>query len=130
MLMPFPFGAQENYLFSGAIAALTLAFAIASALAPAQAIHQEFQGAKNAELDRVVRTIGGDRDAFAGSPMSRHADAIVGVQLLDYREKVQVVQGWPFTADMFRTLFLYLLIPFASWITGALTERVIEAWFG
>lgn len=130
MLMPLPLGGQENYLFSGAVAALTLVFAIASAVAPAQAIHSKIREAKNAELDRVLRAIEGDRDAFASSPMSRHADSIVGVHILDYREKVQAVQEWPFTVDMLRTLFLYLLIPFASWIAGALVERVIDAWFG
>lgn len=45
-------------------------------------------------------------------------------------EKVEAVREWPFDAPAVLRFVLYLLIPVAGWIGGALMERLLDAALG
>jgi hypothetical protein len=47
--------------------------------------------------------------------------------LLAYEARIESVREWPFDTSTLRRFALFLLIPLASWIGGALVERVVDA---
>ncbi|NIR43381.1 MAG: hypothetical protein GWN99_05525 [Gemmatimonadetes bacterium] len=49
--------------------------------------------------------------------------------LLAYRRVMSQVAGWPIAAASYARFGLYLLLPVAAWILGALIESLIQALF-
>lgn len=96
------------------------------AMLPVWGVRKRIQEEKRAELDRIGAAIEGAPDGLAGSPMAAHAAELRGLALLEYREKVEAVQEWPFDAAGLRRLGLYVLIPPFGWLGGALVERAID----
>ena len=47
--------------------------------------------------------------------------------LIAYEARITAVREWPFETATLRRFLLFLLIPLASWIGGALVERVVNA---
>ena len=52
------------------------------------------------------------------------------VDLLRYRAEIAATREWPFDAGVLRRFGLYLLIPVASWVLGALVERFVDRVLG
>ncbi len=105
--------------------ALTIAvgFALSAAglLLPTLGVHRRIQQAKAAELEAVWRQVEearglGENDQLPG--------------LLAYETRIAATREWPFDAGALRRLGLYLLIPVASWVGGALMERLVDAALG
>ena len=46
--------------------------------------------------------------------------------LLAYKTQVESTREWPFDSSTFLRFGLYLLIPVASMVGGALVERVVD----
>lgn len=103
---------------------------VALSLLPVWGIHRAIQVEKQAEQDRVLAAIAGDRSGLSGSALAAWADELRGVALLDYLEKVGGVREWPFDASALRRFGLYLLIPPLGWLGGALVERVVDGMLG
>jgi hypothetical protein len=97
------------------------------AMLPIWGAHRRIQAEKHAELDRIGAAMQGAPDGLAGSSMAAHATELRGVALLEYREKVEAVQEWPFGASGLRRMVLYVLIPPLGWLGGALVERTIDS---
>jgi len=101
-----------------------LGFAAMAAFAlaiPSWGAHQALASTKQAELARVRHEIGRARE---GGEESR----LPG--LLAWEQRVERVSEWPVDAHSLRLTGLTALIPFASWVAGALVERVVEAALG
>jgi len=98
-------------------------------LVPSWGLHVAIRETKSAELARVTTAIAGNRAALSDSPLAKEADALSLVELLQYREHVEGLREWPIDSAILRRFGLYLLIPVASWVGGALVERLVSRFF-
>jgi hypothetical protein len=112
------------------ILAPIVAAGFAALLSPSLGVHGAIRRAKAAELERVRSAIAGNRAALAGSAIAAEADRLSVVDLLRYRGEIAAVREWPFDAGVLRRFGLYLLIPLASWVLGALVERLVDRALG
>lgn len=100
----------------------TLALAGVGLLLPLHGLRQAIQRAKRRELawcnDRI-------RAAREGND-ARRSDGTLA-DLVAYRGLVESVREWPLDAPTLRRFGLYLVIPLASWLGGALVERLVDA---
>ena len=81
------------------------------------------QAVKREELERLEPLLRQARDdALTGdaSTQGRLAD------LLAYRTQVEATPEWPFDSSTLVRFGLYLLIPLAAMVGGALVERVVD----
>lgn len=84
--------------------------------------------AKRAELARVREAIELDRSAALDpADPERNAAAARLPGLLAYEARVEGISESLLDARSLRRLGLYLLIPLASWVGGALIERLVDA---
>ena len=93
---------------------------------PSWGVHQQIVAAKRAELARVQAAIAGNKAALVGSPLASEGRDFSVVELLTWRNEVAQIRVWPFDAAALGRFGLYLLIPVASWVGGALVERVVD----
>ena len=104
----------------------TLAIAGAAMLFPMRGIHARIRAVKRAELDRVEAAIRGDSGALAGTRIEGRDPAPSLADLIAYKGLVESAREWPFDGSSLRRFGLYLLIPLASWVGGALVERGVS----
>ena len=83
------------------------------------------QEAKRQELARVHAAIRGEPGALRGSPLAARPAPDLA-ELLAWRAAVEGVQEWPIDASTWLRFVLFLGIPLASWIGGALVQHVFE----
>ena len=105
------------------IFALGIVLALWSLLLPARAVRRLIRAAKREELGQLTPRVRQARDdALTGdvSTQGRLSD------LLAYQERVQSTREWSFDSSTLLRLGLYLLIPIASMVGGALVERVVN----
>jgi hypothetical protein len=103
-----------------------LLLGLAALVVPSWGAHSAIRAAKTQELERLRRAIHGDRSALAESSLAAHADELSFVDLLAYRNEIRSLREWPFDARAVQRFGLYLLIPLASWVAGALVERAVD----
>ncbi len=108
---------------------VTIGIGIASMLLPSRGIHLWIRERKRDELARVRAAIerGG---ASLFSSAGDQADAGQLSSLIAYEARIEAVREWPFDTATLRRFLLFLLMPLASWIGGALVERVVDAALG
>lgn len=99
-------------------------------LAPMWGVHRRIQALKTAELDRVQGAIRGDREALVGSRIASDRHTVSLVDLIAYKQLVASAREWPFDTPAVARFALYLLIPVAGWVGGALVERLLEGALG
>jgi hypothetical protein len=91
--------------------------------APAREIRSLIRDVKREELARLEPLLRQSRDdALAGdaSTQGRLTD------LLAYKTLVESTREWPFDSSTLLRFGLYLFIPVASMVGGALVERVVD----
>ena len=104
---------------------------VLSALAiaiPTLGVHRRLRETKAAELADVRRAIERDRTAALGPDHPDRAaatDRLPG--LLAYEARIEAVPEWLLDSHSLQRLGLYLLIPVASWVGGAMIERLVDA---
>ncbi len=103
--------------------AIILGLAGISLVLPVRSVHRAIRDAKRAELARVEQELRRERDAVMRGD-ARQSGRLA--DLLGYLRYVEDLSAWPFDASMLRRFGLYLLIPLASWVCGALVERAID----
>jgi hypothetical protein len=82
---------------------------------------------KAAELAEVRETIERDRAAALDADHPDRAAAAARLPgLLAYEVRVAAVPEWLLDAHSLRRVGLYLLIPLASWLGGAMIERLVD----
>ncbi len=104
---------------------LCLAWIAAIVILPMRGVQRLISRLKQEELDRVAAAISGDRSALADSRLAAQAETLSLADLLAYRDTITSVREWPVRSPMFLRVFLLLMIPVASWIGGALVERML-----
>jgi hypothetical protein len=95
-------------------------------LFPLWGLHQRLRDERTAELGRVHAALRGQPGAFVDSAIVRPGETLTTVELLSYRSQIESLGTWPFRASALVRLALYLGIPLAGWIAGALVERVLD----
>jgi hypothetical protein len=91
-------------------------------------VHRRLRETKAAELANVRGAIERDRTAALSADhpdRAAAADRLPG--LLAYEARVEAVPEWLLDSHSLRRLGLYLLIPVASWVGGAMIERLVDA---
>ena len=129
--------ALASLLFVGASAGwivalvlvVTLGLGVASLLLPSRGIHLRIRERKREELARVRAAIARSGAALFGGAAG-DADAGRLPALIAYEARIAAVREWPFDTATLRRFLLFRLIPLASWIGGALVERVVDAALG
>lgn len=117
-------------LVEALILAPLLAAGVGALLGPSLGVRSAIRRAKAEELERVRSAIAGDRAALSAAAVASEADALSIVDLLRYRGEIAATPEWPFDAGVLRRFGLYLLIPVASWVLGALVERFVDRVLG
>ena len=88
---------------------------------PSWGAHRALAEAKGAELANVRVQLRQAREA---------GDEARLPGLLAWEQRIKSVSEWPIDAGSLRRTGLYLMIPFASWVAGALVERLVNALLG
>lgn len=90
---------------------------------PANPVRQKIQAAKDAELSRIRQTM------KRGESLELFGETVGGVQLLDYRNRVDDISAWPMDLKSGGRLVAYLLLPVISWIAAAVVSLLVEQAF-
>ena len=118
-LMMIETGFGQMLLINGGATLAGTAFAL---LAPVHGVHKRICRSKERELGwangEISRQQASFRDTAADHPGGRMAD------LVAYRGMIQDVPEWPFTINTFSRIFLYVLLPVATWGIGLIAEQM------
>jgi hypothetical protein len=101
----------------------TLVVAILALLAPVRGVQRRVHEAKQAELDWTAAEITRLRHGLANADPDRRSGDLADI--VAYRNLVAAVSVWPFTGSTYARLFIYALIPLASWGLGLVAEEAI-----
>lgn len=110
-------------LLTIATVAVVGAFAL---LLPVRGARRAIRAAKDAELLAVRSAIRRARTAAIDGNAEASKDAMLLGGLLSLEARLVGVVEWPFDLGTFVRLFLFLVLPLASWIAAALVERFIS----
>jgi hypothetical protein len=105
------------------IGTATLVLAVLALLAPVRGVQKRVSEAKQAELDWTAAEITRLRNGLANSDPDRRSGDLADI--VTYRNLVSGVPEWPFTGSTYARLFIYALIPLASWGLGVVAEEFI-----
>jgi len=118
MMLEEGFG-QLMWMIGGIMLVLTAL----SFLSPVRGVQKRIRQSKETELDWVNDEIANRRgnlqNGGAGARPGEMAD------LIAYRGLIESVPEWPFTSSTYTRLFLYALLPVASWGIGIIAEEVV-----
>ncbi len=95
---------------------------------PLRGLRDAIVRAKRRELDWCNEALRRARRALADQEPSAEGRSLA--DLVAYRNLVESVREWPLDAPALRRFGLYLVIPLASWLGGALVERAVDALIG
>ena len=119
-LMMIETGFGQMMLIIGGATLTGTAFAL---LAPVHGVHKRICQSKERELGWVNGEISEQQASFhdtsAGQPGGRMAD------LVAYRGMIEDVPEWPFTINTYSRIFLYVLLPVATWGIGFVAEHMM-----
>lgn len=90
---------------------------------PANPVRQKIRAAKEAELSRIRQTM------KRGETLEVLGGTISGLQLLEYRDRLDDISTWPMDYKSGRRLVAYLLLPVISWIAAGLVSLGIQQTF-
>ena len=123
-LMMIETGFGQMMIIIGGATLTGTAFAL---LAPVYGVHQRICRSKERELDWVNGEISEQQISFhdfkADHPGGRMAD------LIAYRGMIENVPEWPFTLSTYSRIFIYVLLPGATWGIGLIAEQMMERIF-
>lgn len=102
------------------------AMAIISMLLPVLGIRERIRETKREALDDCRERIRSARDAWKESGGAAAGEGTGMADLVAYRSLIESVPEWPFNAPLLTRLLLYLAIPLASWVAGAMVERGLD----
>lgn len=105
----------------------TLVLAVLALLAPVRGVQKRVREAKQEELAWIANQIAGLRAAFRDSQTGRNSGDLA--DMISYRTLIENVPEWTFTSSTYVRLFVYALIPLASWGAGIVAEAVIGRLF-
>ena len=92
-------------------------------LAPARVVRNLIRDVKREELGRLEPLLSQARDNTLTGDTSTQGQL---TDLLAYKNQVELTPEWPFDSSTLLRFGLYMLIPVASMVGGALVERVVD----
>lgn len=113
----------------GVVGSISLCGGALSLALPLRGVRSRVERAKGEELARVHAAIRGLPGALVGSPLEAR-DPPGLADLLAWRAQVAAVPEWPLDPSTLRRYGLFLAIPLASWVGGALVERALDRALG
>ena len=105
------------------IFAIQLGLGLSILLTPARGVRSLIRAVKRAELARLEPLLRQARDDALTSDVSTQGRL---TDLLAYKTQVESTREWPFDSSTLLRFGLYLFIPVASMVGGALVERVVD----
>lgn len=108
---------------------VTTAFGVAGLIVPSRGLHTRIQERKREELAQIRDAIANERAALFSEAERSHIPPKMHA-MLAYEARIESVREWPFDTSTLSRFALFLLIPLASWIGGALVERAVDAALG
>jgi len=118
MLIETGFG--QILIIAGIVTLMAAAFAL---WLPVRGLHTRIRQLKQEELDYLNREISTRRSSFQSSDSSRTSGEMA--DFVTYRGLIERVSEWPFTTSTYTRLFLYALLPVASWGIGIVAEEIV-----
>jgi hypothetical protein len=109
------------------IGSSTLVLAVLVLIAPVRGVQKRVRGAKQDELAWVSEQISDLRAKFEGPPAGARSGELA--DMVAYRSLIESIPEWPFTGSTYARLFVYALIPLASWGVGIVAEELIGRLF-
>ena len=109
------------------IGSSTLMLAVLALLAPVRGVQKRVRGAKQDELTWIAGRIAVLRADYAIPQAGARSGDLA--DMVAYRTLIEHVPEWPFTGSTYVRLFVYALIPLASWGIGIIAEQLIEQLF-
>jgi hypothetical protein len=119
-LMMIETGFGQMMLIIGGATLTGTAFAL---LAPVYGVHKRICRSKERELGWVNREISVQQASFHDSSAGHHGGRMA--DLVAYRGMIEDVPEWPFTIKTFSRIFLYVLLPVATWGVGLVAEHIL-----
>jgi hypothetical protein len=118
----------ENALIAGSVLiGVGIILSSVAIAIPTLGAHRCIREAKVAELAEVRLAIERDRRAALDANHPDSAAAATRLPgLIAYETQIAAVSAWLLDARSLGRVGLYLLIPVASWVGGALVERVVD----
>jgi hypothetical protein len=126
----------DDFVSPDAVPRVTLLFLGGAALTaiavvlPTLGVRDRLRAAKERELEQVRRAIDEARAGALDQPPTPPEASTSLPGLLAYERRIEEVSEWPVDARSLRRLGLFLLLPVASWVGGALVERLVDASLG
>jgi len=119
--------ADQGFLWAIlAIGGLGLVAVTAAVAVPLSGVRARVRRARQEERSRVNAAIRAEPGALRGSAIeARESPGLA--DLLAYRAQVESFPEWPLDFSTLARFALYVAIPVASWVGGALVERALEA---
>jgi hypothetical protein len=112
-----------------AVIVVTTAFGFAGLIVPSRGLHTRIQERKREELAQIRDAIANERVVLFSEAERSHIPPKMHA-MLAYEARIESVREWPFDTSTLSRFALFLLIPLASWIGGALVERAVDAALG
>jgi hypothetical protein len=119
-LMMIETGFGQMMIIIGGATLTGTAFAL---LAPVYGVHERICRSKKRELGWVNGEISQQQTSFHDTSVG-HAGGRMA-DLVAYRGMIEDVPEWPFTINTYGRIFLYVLLPVATWGIGLVAEHVI-----
>ena len=105
------------------VLAIGLGIGLLVLLRPAREVRSLIRAVKRAELTRLEPLLRQARDDALTDDVSTQGQL---TDLLAYKTQVESTPEWPFDSSTLIRFGLYLLIPVASMVGGALVERIVD----
>ena len=119
---------QNVLLASSVMIGVGIALSAVAIAIPTLGARRCVREAKAAALADVRGAIERDRGAALDPEHPDRAAAAARLPgLLAYEARVAAISGWLLDAQSLRRVGLYVLIPLASWLGGAMVERLVDA---
>jgi hypothetical protein len=94
-------------------------------LVPLFQLRRVIRDAKAQEIHALSRAIDGNRESLEETRIASQARTASLTDLLSYRQYVESVSEMPFAAASVVRIAVFVGIPIASWVGGALVERTL-----
>lgn len=110
----------------GLMSAVTVVVAALALLLPVQGVHRRIRAVKESELAwsrAKIHAARADLVSDRGATPGELAD------LVAYHDIIETVPEWPFALSTYVRFTLYLLLPLAAWVAGALIDGLIQSAF-
>ena len=127
-ILPIAFTSGFEHL-EGILVSLVISLPIALflLLVPMHAIRLRIREAKNAENQKILRAMRGDKSAVNEMQIDTGTSGMNISGLVMYRQMIDNISEWPVDAPGVIRFALYVVIPISAWIGAAAVENFVDS---